>query len=1232
MNPSDAETIFEAARQLDSPAKRAQYLDLACGDNVSLREKIDSMLSANHEAEAYFQIEGFGNATQAEGQSPTQTDPIAEQPGTKIGRYKLLQQIGEGGMGVVFMAEQEDPVRRKVALKIIKMGMDTKSVVARFEAERQALAMMDHPSIAKVLDAGATETGRPYFVMELVKGVPINQYCDKAKLDTQHRLGLFSQVCLAIQHAHQKGIIHRDIKPSNILVTLNEGIAHPMVIDFGIAKATHQRLTEKTLFTNFAQMIGTPAYMSPEQAEMSKLDVDTRSDIYSLGVLLYELLTGTTPHAEKELLSQGYGEMQRIIAEEEPPRPSLRMSTLVGEQQSIITQNRAGDAPLLTRQLRGDLDWIVMKSLEKDRTRRYETANGIAEDIRRHLRDEPVLAAKPSFRYQFAKLYYRHKPTFAAAAGITLALIVGTVVSTTQAISAQRAKEVALQARSDAEMAAMNEQELREEAQLQRQNALALAEERRLDAYIGDLKSVNDLIQANEYEPARELLLKHRPAGPEQTDLRGFEWRYLWEASAVRPLEENHVGPYYEQAHFFRLLRMGLALSHDQRTLVVRVGTKQLMILDPATLRVTHEIQMESKHRHQIAFSPDDARLYVFTEDEPIVGRRGLRDHQLALHIYETKTWTLESKIPNAYPPLLMTDSGDPIFLAYTNPPKLQFPNDGNAPRLTGEQRYRTLKQRDDGSYHAIPALENLPISDLDVCPHYLSPGIAPLRIHTAKEWRLWDISNPQQTKPLRNFTYGEKSARTTIDRQQKLFAFNDLENTFSLGQRRRVRLFNLETGIEQSLEKTNAIGRGRYNNLVFTEDGRLLLASSNEGLVYAWDTESGVYQGSVGWHSDIVSDFVVRGRQVICLYRNGDLKTWSLDRLGAPRVPWTYVPRVADSYEHPLPEQHGPDAINLLHPDYLKLIRSETIRGWLPYGASGLFASSGKVFPYQTYQQISPSGRYLMVRETGPEEKTGKSMSSKPKVRFYDLQDRGKPIIEWDVAPVEIWSQELYMYRGAPHFVSDRHLIYENPTDLGARLEVWDLEDRTRTPLSLPSHFQPTYMHDFLTADLHGDTIALGCLTPSGHTAVLWSLSQDRQLAVVPYGNLLTQVRFSPDGRWLALTGENPTVYLIDTATGASRHQLRGHIERSWASFTPDGRTVMTEDKTGIRFWNLATGRELVKLERSELEAPWLQELEFTRDGRSIYGSVVKSGHKRLKFLTPRSLEEIEEELAPRR
>jgi eukaryotic-like serine/threonine-protein kinase len=372
-------------------------------------------------------------------------DKPPEQVGSVIGPYKLLQQIGEGGFGIVYMAEQETPVRLLVALKIIKPGMDTSQVIARFESERQALALMDHPSIARVLDAGATSSGHPYFVMELVKGVPITEFCDRNHLAPEARLKLFVDVCHAIQHAHHKGIIHRDIKPSNVMVTLHDRVPVVKVIDFGVAKATLQKLTEKTLFTAYGQMLGTPAYMSPEQAEMSGLDIDTRSDVYSLGVLLYELLTGTTPLEDRRLREAGYAEMQRLIREEAPPRPSTRLSSL-GDSATVLAGNRGLDVRRLMQVLGGDLDWLVMKSLEKERDRRYDTPGSFAEDIERYLRHEAIIARPPSTAYRLRKFARRNRSAVVTAAAVVVALLVGTAAATWQALRATRAETAALAA------------------------------------------------------------------------------------------------------------------------------------------------------------------------------------------------------------------------------------------------------------------------------------------------------------------------------------------------------------------------------------------------------------------------------------------------------------------------------------------------------------------------------------------------------------------------------------------------------------------------------------------------------------------------------------------------------------------------------------------------------------------------------------------------------------------
>jgi serine/threonine protein kinase/Flp pilus assembly protein TadD len=435
-DPSPLEAIFFAALEKGSQQERAAYLDLTCATDPELRRHVEKMLAASAQA---------GSFLEQPAASPAVTVaelPISEGPGTVFGPYKLLEQIGEGGFGVVFMAEQVRPVRRKVALKVLKPGMDTRQIVARFEAERQALALMDHPGIAHVFDGGETPAGRPYFVMELVRGIPITEFCDQNHCTIRERLELFSNVCQAIQHAHQKGIIHRDIKPSNIMVTLHDGTPVVKVIDFGIAKAIGQQLTDKTLFTNFALLIGTPLYMSPEQAQWSGLDIDTRSDIYSLGVLLYELLTGLTPFDEDRLRTVGYDEIRRIIREEEPPKPSTRISML-GPATTTVSAQRRSDPKRLCQCFRGELDWIVMKCLEKDRNRRYQTANSVVHDIQRYLHDEPVEACPPSAAYRFGKFARRHRAALVTETLLAAVLLLGTLVSAWQALRATSAQKLA---------------------------------------------------------------------------------------------------------------------------------------------------------------------------------------------------------------------------------------------------------------------------------------------------------------------------------------------------------------------------------------------------------------------------------------------------------------------------------------------------------------------------------------------------------------------------------------------------------------------------------------------------------------------------------------------------------------------------------------------------------------------------------------------------------------------
>jgi WD40 repeat protein/serine/threonine protein kinase len=534
--------------------------------------------------------------------------------GEQIGRYKLLRILGEGGFGIVYLAEQQRPMKRQVALKIIKPGMDSAQVIRRFEAERQALALLDHPNVAHVYDAGATEAGRPYFVMEYVKGVPITEHCDRQRLTVEERLKLFVKVCEAIQHAHQKGIIHRDIKPSNIQVCIQGEQAVPKVIDFGVAKALSQPLTERTLVTEQGQLIGTPEYISPEQAEMTNQDIDTRADIYSLGVVLYELLTGTLPFESQTLRKGSLEQMRQVIREAEPKTPSTRVSSLDAQASTKLAKCCQSDTATLGRKLRGDLDWITLKAMEKDRMRRYQTAHALAEDIERHLNQEPVSAGRPGTLYRFQKLVRRNKGVFAAVAVVTAVLVLGALVSTWQAARATRAERTQSRLHREAETARAEEAAQRLQAVNAQQKAEALA-------YASDMSVAQQALDMNDLGRAKGLLDAHR-CKPGEVDLRGWEWRYLWQECRSDALGELFR---YPNSAF------SVAYSPDGKVLAVAGHIDNFVEIWDVPGRKRIEPRLQSKEGHLVAFAPRGNLLATDAGNQ--------------IRLWHTDTWSLVSQL-----------------------------------------------------------------------------------------------------------------------------------------------------------------------------------------------------------------------------------------------------------------------------------------------------------------------------------------------------------------------------------------------------------------------------------------------------------------------------------------------------------------------------------------------------------------------------------------------------------
>ncbi len=1127
------EAIFEAVFALPA-SERAAYLDRTCEGNSGLRQLVEALLEAHEEAGEFLEspapgAEPFPAAGPRSPRTGSETAGASiEQAGERIGRYKLLQQIGEGGCGAVYMAEQQEPVRRMVALKVIKLGMDTKQVIARFEAERQALALMDHPNIAKVLDAGATDAGRPYFVMELVRGIKVTDYCDQKNLPTPERLVLFVQICQAIQHAHQKGIIHRDIKPSNILVTLRDGVPVPKVIDFGIAKATtDQRLTDKTLFTAFEQFIGTPAYMSPEQAEMSELGIDTRSDIYSLGVLLYELLTGQTPFDGKELLQAGLDAMRRIIREKEPARPSTRLSTLLEAERTSVAQHRQTDVPKLISLLRGDLDWIVLKSLEKDRARRYETANGLAMDVQRYLDDEPVVARPPSNLYRFQKLVRRNILAFFAALAVTTALVIGLGLSTWQFVAKSRAEREQNRLREQAVQAQASEARLRQLAQTQELAA-------RRKAYASDMNLVRQAFEVNHLARAQELLDRHRPTVNQQ-DVRGWEWRYWWQlcqSEAAFTLSQGFMTIY------------SISFSRDGSLLAVGAGG-EVTVWELATRQVIfHHREPAESYQSDLAFSP--------TEDL-LAFRAGLRGCAI---------WNSHDRKEVRR---LRTD-GFPYFFKFVS-----------------ERRLVTVASG--------PQTNNVTMWDVDN-GIVLSNLAAPFRGYafdvTADGRRIARSPGDQRaTMQVRDLADAPNAWSVQASKDLvSAIAFSPDGSLVATGPQwleSAITIWNVQTHQPVATLEGHQDWIGC---LRFLPDGKTLISGSGDQSLRLWDVPSGRLLRTLWGHLSEVWTLAVSpdGRKVASGGRDGDVLCWDLPPLKSRPPPfrtlqtetplrcWRFSPDgrfIAAAQENQV-KLYDATTLQLANEPGMALTNIRSVAFSSDTTLLAATDASGRLAVWDLLNQrlltnfmAHAAGALLFGSGFLPADKSLLTVGSDQMAREWDAVT-WRQLRCWPMAEGPHWSQALCPLTGlAAAANSDGGLELIPTKDPGARrqisgepyvdditfspdgktlaasgghaiLELWDTENGKLTAsLRSVSHtlYSVAVSHD-------GRRLAVGCglpvdITLSGATnrtdgITIWDLQSLEEVATLEgQGSPLDHVAFSPDGATLASLGHNGVLYL---------------------------------------------------------------------------------------------------------
>jgi len=1156
----NAEEIFHRAAEIEDPSGRAAYLDQACRADATLRAEVESLLKAHDKAGSF--LEGTPAGVTVE--SPART----EGPGTRIGRYDLLELLGEGGMGLVYLAQQQEPVKRRVALKIIKPGMDSRQVIARFEAERQALAVLDHPNIAHVFDAGCTETGRPYFVMEHVKGMSITRYCDEHKLDIEQRLRLFEQVCEAVQHAHQKGIIHRDLKPSNILVTMQGDRPMPKIIDFGIAKATTQSLTEATMFTYQGQFLGTPEYMSPEQADLATQDIDTRSDIYSLGVVLYELLAGVLPFESESLSKLGLAEIQRTIREQEPASPSARL-TQMGDKAKVIAESRGTQVVPLARRLHRELEWIPLKAMRKDRCRRYKSAADMADDIRNYLNGNPLIAGPETAVYRVQKFVRKHAGSVATVALVAVAVVLGLLLSTlmyfraeSMRVQAERAKEREAIARTQAEKAREKETVARTQAEQAEQATRAKGEELRRTLYVNTIQLADAQYRDKNTARARELL----QSCPE--DLRSWEWNrlnYLLDQSAMTIM--THEGG-----------AAWAAFSADGRR-IVSYGRGRTKVWDTERGAEIEAARPEGFLGAIPTLSADGKWMILVNRDgdmhvcDVITGKE-----RTVLHGHGNPSQTQRAVFsPDGKWIVSFVARGDTVTVwdADSGAELRKL----NGPRYTLSIAVNSAGDRiAAGGHRVLPSgheegiikvwnsvngaeLITFPMG-LDVWARHVVFSPDGKRIASCGGNRaviqIWDALSGAEVLTLTGHRGTWLSSVTFSP---------DGEHIASGGEDQTVRVWNASTGTEEAVFQGH---QGPVRSVAFSPDGRRILSGGEDGTVKLWDVErpnaheSVTLRGHTGTVASVA--FSPDGKYLASRSHDRTIKLWD----------------VGTGVEvKSLDRQYYLWASNMVFsPDGGRIISSyrEQIRVW-DIGSGRQVMSFRAHDDYVNTVQMSSDGKYI-ASSGGPQDRL---------LKVWDAQS-GKQVTTLGAR------------------VPEMSAIAFNPVT-GQLASTDDAGDGVFKIWDIPSGLElKSFKHGLGACSIafhpDGERVASGG-SIYDKTIKIWDTQSGAQVMTLRgHDSGIHSLAFSPDGKRILSASDDGTVKLWDPATGAEMMTLSAKQSVWSAAFSPDGRTIVITDGNAVTLFESNTASD--RYAKREAVAKAMDIVQRWHDEQGSYRAVM--------------------------